>query len=140
MQSRFLKLLAMICIACTTAWGVNVSGKWAIKVPIQRFGRETVLILLLNQAGDKISGTLIPDRGDISTGSPQSNEIFDAKVEGNTLSFYVWRGTDQPAKQMYKGVVSEDEIQFTVTGGPSTPAWLGPPPPATQTFKAVRVP
>src|SRR5690349_1524531 len=117
MRSRLLKLLAVICVASTAALGVNVSGKWAIKVPIRRFQRETVLILLINQAGDKISGTLMPDRGDISTGSPQLNEIFDAKLEGNTLSFYVWRGTDQPAKQMYKGVISDDEIQFTVTGG-----------------------
>ena len=138
-RTTILKLLTVLCVVSTTAWGANISGKWAIKVPMRRYG-DIVLILQMNQAGNKISGTLVPDRGDISTGSPQSNEIFDAKIEGNILSFYVWRGTDQPAKQMYKGVISDDQIEFTVTGGPLQPAWLGPPPAATQTFKAVRVP
>ncbi|WP_263418250.1 hypothetical protein [Terriglobus albidus] len=69
-----------------------------------------------------------------------SNEVFDAKVDGDTISFYVWRGSDQPAKQYYKGTMTEDEIQFTVTGGPASTGNFGPPAPANLTVKAIRVP
>ena len=41
--------------------------------------------------------------------------------EGDTISFYVWSGTDQPVKTIYKGKASSEEsIEFTITGGPAT--------------------
>jgi hypothetical protein len=46
-----------------------------------------------------------------------NDEIWGGKVEGNSVSFYVWTGTDQPAKTLYRGTLSQsgDEIVFTVT-------------------------
>ena len=48
-----------------------------------------------------------------------NTEILGGKAEGDTVTFYVWRGLDRPAKQFYKGAVHGDEIDFTVTGGPA---------------------
>jgi hypothetical protein len=42
---------------------------------------------------------------------------MDGKVEGDTLTFYVWVGGDEPVKQTYQGTMSGEEITFTVTGG-----------------------
>ena len=39
-------------------------------------------------------------------------------AERDTITFYVWSGTDQPVKTIYKGTMSgEETIEFTVTGG-----------------------
>ena len=50
-----------------------------------------------------------------------TNEIFGGKVDGATVSFYVWRGNDRPTKTFYKGTMNAagDQIEFTVTGGPT---------------------
>ena len=75
-------------------------------------------ILVLNQVGDEVTGT-ISSRVDAGTGSPVNTEVLGGKVESDVLSFYVWSGTDQPAKITYRGTMSAagDEIQLTVTGG-----------------------
>ena len=56
-------------------------------------------------------------RLDVGSASPTHNEILDGKVEGDTLTFYVWTGLDRPMKAYYKGTLSGEEIKFTVTGG-----------------------
>jgi hypothetical protein len=113
-----------ICLVSGSAFAANFSGKWALQVPSGR-GQATV-ILQLNQAGNIVTGTLSPARVDAGTGSALSSEIFDPKVEGDTISFYVWRGTDKPAKQFYKGTMSGDQIDFTITGGPAPTNNFGP--------------
>jgi hypothetical protein len=96
----------------------NFSGKWAIETA-GRGGRGPSTVLTLNQVGKEVTGT-ITARSDAGTASPVNNEIFGGVVEGDTISFYVWTGTDQPVKTVYKGTMSgEDTIEFTVSGGPA---------------------
>src|SRR5215471_2722833 len=113
--------LAVLLLALTaqSAFAVNFSGKWAIPSPAgARGGRGGPTILVLNHVGAEVTGT-ISGRGNLGTGSPVNTEVLGGKVEGDVLSFYVWTGTDQPAKTTYRGTISAsgDEIQFTVTGG-----------------------
>ena len=113
--------LAVLLLGFATcpAFAVNFSGKWAIQPATgARGGRGGPTILVLNHVGDEVTGT-ISGRVDAGTGSPVNTEVLGGKVEGDVLSFYVWTGTDQPAKTTYRGTMSAtgDEIQFTVTGG-----------------------
>jgi len=140
MRRTFFNVVTVVAcvVSSAAAFAANFSGKWALKMPAGR--GETTVILQLNQAGNRISGTLAPARIDAGSGSPLSNEVFDAKVDGDSISFYVWRGSDKPAKQYYKGTITGDEIQFTVTGGPAPTGNFGPPAPTDLTVKATRVP
>jgi hypothetical protein len=70
----------------------------------------------VGQVDNQATGTLSSGM-DQGSGSPVGQEILDGKVEGDTLTFYVWVGGDEPVKQLYKGTMSGDEIAFTVTGG-----------------------
>jgi hypothetical protein len=109
-------LLAAVAIPASAA---NFSGKWAIQSPAGRGGgRGAPTILTLNQVGNEVTGS-ISVRIDAGTSSPVNTEVLGGKVEGEVLSFYVWTGTDQPAKTAYNGTMSPsgDEITFTVTGG-----------------------
>jgi hypothetical protein len=98
------------------AQAANFSGKWVIEMP----GRgRAQLILVLNQVGKEVTGT-ISARVDPYSGSPVNTEVLGGVAEGDTISFYVWTGIDQPVKTFYKGTASgPDEIVFTVTGGPA---------------------
>jgi len=111
------RILALLLTAASLpALAANVSGKWAIQDNSAGAPRRPV-VLILNQAGDAITGTLaVP--AEAWTNSPVNTGIFGAKAEGNTISFYVWTGMDQPAKASYRGIVSAsgEEIVFTVTG------------------------
>jgi hypothetical protein len=78
--------------------------------------------LMLNQVGPVLTGELVGGGGGGGgSAAPVNNEIFGGKIEGNTVTFYVWRGTDKPYKLTYTGTVnaSGDEIAFTVTGAPA---------------------
>jgi hypothetical protein len=118
---------AILAGMALSAVGSNFSGKWAIQNPPGRFGRGGVTILTLNQVGTEVSGT-IGGRVEAATGSPVNTEILGGKVEGDVLSFYVWRGQDQPVKVTYRGTMaaSGEEISFTITGLPR-PAFGGTP-------------
>jgi len=113
---------------------VNFSGKWVFEVP-GRGGQIRRITLLLNQVGNEVDGS-ISVRMDAGTGSPNNTEILNGKVENDTLTFYVWTGRDRPVKTYYKGMLSGEEIKFTVTGavggtggsgGPSGGAGQGGP-------------
>jgi hypothetical protein len=122
---------------------VNFSGRWQIEGPAGRGGgRGGLQILTLNQVGTDVSGELGSGRGGGGSAAPVNNEIWDGKVSGKSITFYVWRGSDRPAKVLYKGELNAagDQITFQVTGGPAgrgggggvTPSQGGsptPPPP-----------
>jgi hypothetical protein len=105
-------LLAVASMALPVA---NFSGKWAIQNPGGR-GRGGATIVVLNQTGTEVTGTF-GQRIDNGSGSPVGWEVLGGKVEGDTISFYIWTGVDEPVKQLYKGTLSGDEITFAVTGG-----------------------
>ena len=115
---RTLVLSIVLAASATAAAAVNFSGKWAIETP-GRSGRGPSPILILNHVGKEVTGT-ITARSDAGTGSPVNTEILGGVVEGDAITFYVWSGTDQPVKTIYKGILSgDDTIEFTVTGGPA---------------------
>lgn len=68
-----------------------------------------------------VTGELGTGRGGGGSAAPVNNEIWDGKVSGNALTFYVWRGSDRPAKVTYKGELNAagDQITFQVSGGPA---------------------
>jgi hypothetical protein len=68
---------------------------------------------------------------------PDQQRTLRREVENGTLSFHVWRGTDQPCKTSYKGTLSGagDEITLEVTGAPGR----GGAPAGPQTIVAKRV-
>jgi hypothetical protein len=112
---RTLVSITLLGAAAIAASAANFSGKWAIETP----GRGAPIILVLNQVGKEVTGT-ITARSDAGTGSPVNSEILGGVVEGNTIQFYVWSGTDQPVKTIYKGTMSDEEtIDFTVSEGPA---------------------
>ena len=99
------------------ASALNCSGRWVFVAPGR--GRQMQRItLLLNQVGNDVDGT-ISSRVDAGSGSPSNTEILDGRVENDIITFYVWTGRDRPVKAYYKGALSNDEINFTVTGGSS---------------------
>jgi hypothetical protein len=128
MRALFLSILLSVLAA--PAFAANFSGKWAIQSTAGRGGggRGGPTILTLNQTGAEVTGS-ITVRNDPGTNSPLYTEISGGKVEGDTLSFYVWIGTDQPVKATYSGKINAagDEIAFTVStpeisGAMRTPA------------------
>jgi hypothetical protein len=114
----FVCSLLLTVFATAAAAAGNFSGRWAIQNTSGRGGRGGPTILTLNHVGNEVTGT-ITARIDAGTGSPVNTEILGGKVEGDAISFYVWTGSDQPAKTSYQGKMSAagDEIQFTVSGG-----------------------
>ena len=91
----------------------NCSGKWVIETT-GRGGQVQRTVLILNQTGETLTGT-ISGRDNPGTASPVNTEIYGGKVDGDTVSFYIWQGSDQPWKQEFSGKLSGDEIVFTIT-------------------------
>jgi hypothetical protein len=115
-----MKTLAMFLVLAAlavTASAENFSGHWMVETP-GRGGQVQQTILVLNQNGGVVTGTL-STRLDAGTASPVNNQIWGGKADANTITFYVWRGSDRPWKQTYTGTISGDEITFAVTGAPS---------------------
>lgn len=111
--------IVLLGLAALPAFAVNFSGKWAIQSSTGRGGgRGGPTVLTLNQVGNEVTGTIGSGFG-AASGSPSDPEIHGGKVEGDVLSFYLWTGSDQPAKTTYQGKMSPsgEEIEFTVTGG-----------------------
>jgi hypothetical protein len=112
---RLLILSFLLSVVALSAAAVNFSGKWVIE-EANRGPLRPSTILILNQVGNEVTGS-ISSRINASSASPVHTEILDGKVEGDTLTFYVWTGLDRPVKAYYKGTLSGEEIKFTVTGG-----------------------
>lgn len=115
-------------------FGANFSGKWVMQVP-GRGGQTREVVLILNQVGTQVGGT-ISAAGRPFSASPVYTEILDGKAEGDNISFYVWEGTDRPAKVTYTGRMSGEEIAFTIEGEPVTYDARGNPNPPLGTRKA----
>jgi hypothetical protein len=114
---RTLIVGVLMSVAAVSASAANFSGKWAIQAPGrgERGGPQTILVL--NQVGKEVTGT-ISARSTAGLGSPLNTEVLGGIVEGDTISFYVWSGSDEPVKRAYKGTLSgEETIEFTITGG-----------------------
>lgn len=132
-------LLAGTLLAQTA---VNVSGKWVIEGAGRGAGRgggRGGQTLTLNQVGHEVTGEVVGGGGGGGgSAAPINNEIFSGRVDGTTVSFYIWRGTDKPYKVSYSGTLNAagDQLAFTITGGRGG----GPPAPAAQPAGAVTPP
>jgi hypothetical protein len=112
-----LILIVLPSVNALSAQTVNFSGKWVIEGPSRGQMRQpTAIVLILNQVGNEVTGSISAGNSAASA-SPTHTEILDGKVEGDTLTFYVWTGMDRPVKAYYKGTLAGEEIKFTVTGG-----------------------
>jgi hypothetical protein len=122
---RTLLLSALLTLAAA-AQSANYSGKWLIEQP-GRGGRVQRSILTLNHVGSEVEG-MFGARFSDSDGSPVHREILAGKVENGVLSFYVWSGSDKPAKAFYRGTLSGETIEFTIIGGAASPGAAPPQP------------
>lgn len=117
-------ILIGLAIAVLPLSAANFSGKWlltrqqAAAANTGFGGRAAPMLVTLNQLGNEVSGSIMPSRGN-STGSPANLDLFGGKVDGGTISFYLWTGLDKPVKNMYQGKLNGDEIAFTVTLDPA---------------------
>ena len=114
-MKTFLMLIAIAAFAVTTL-AENFSGHWVIETP-GRGGQFQQMFLVINQNGSTVTGTLSA-RIDVGSASPVNTQIWGGKADGNTLTFYVWRGSDKPWKQTYTGTMNGDQITFMVTDEP----------------------
>jgi hypothetical protein len=115
-------LYVLLLLVPATAVAENFAGKWLIETETP-FGRMKT-VLELSQVGEKVGGTLtvVSRMSGPSFPRPQQ-QIHGAKIDGRTLTFYVWTGRDEPLKDIYKGVLTDKgEISFEVERG------VGPPP------------
>lgn len=110
---KTLTLCFSILLFSVLARADNCSGKWVIETN-GRGGQVQKTVLILNQTGETLTGT-ISGRNNPGAASPVNTEIYGGKVVGDTVSFYIWQGSDQPWKQEFSGKFSGDEIIFTVT-------------------------
>ena len=122
MRSLTLALVCLLGAAVAAQAPINFSGKWQIQGAGGRGGGgRGGQTLTLNQVGASVTGELLGGGGGGGgSAAPINNEIYAGKVDGNQVSFYVWRGTDKPYKVTYVGTMNPagDEITFTVTGAP----------------------
>ena len=113
---RVLSLAIVIGALAAPAPAENVSGTWTMQLS-ERPDRTVTRTLFLNQVGSQVSGSLA-SAARASSGSPASTEVYDGTLAGDTISFYVWVGSDRPVKMMFRGRMIDDEIHFIVTGSP----------------------
>jgi hypothetical protein len=121
---RPLMLAVVSATLLAGATGVNVSGKWALQTgpsPAGASASPQTTYLVLNQVGSVVSGKVITvGARSSSAASPVYSDIWEGRVEGDVITFYVWAGRDQVVKTFYRGTIAGDQITFTVTGGPPT--------------------
>jgi len=118
-MKRVLGLMLLTSALVAPAFAANISGKWQLSLPSMAGLPNVTYHLSMNQVGGVVDGNLSASDDEVSTGSPVDTSLHDARIEGDAVTFYVWRGTDHPAKQFFRGTIVEDSIHFTVSGGPS---------------------
>src|ERR1700737_4429734 len=113
------RLYVLLLLFPAMAVAENFAGKWLIETETP-FGCART-ILELSQVEEKVGGTMMTViRGMSRFGLPPSlqQQIHGAKIDGKTLTFYVWTGRDEPLKDIYKGVLTDKgEISFEVERG-----------------------
>jgi hypothetical protein len=104
-MDRALRVVFLSSLWAVLLSAAGVSGIW--KGSFDFNGNSVPLTFNLKAAGDSLTGTV--------EGLPTTpSEVHDGKVDGDTVSF--WVATDyqgQTYKLVYKGKVSDDQIQFT---------------------------
>jgi len=115
------RLMILFSFLAAVATAQNYSGKWVITTQAGRGSSTRVLVL--NQTGNEVTGTITPQDNKWTTG-PFDGSIHGGKVDqSGTLRFHVWFLRDEPVPQVFVGKISPDgqEITFTVTTGEGFP-------------------
>jgi hypothetical protein len=105
-MKRIRTLAGLSLVLATLLYSADATGKW--KGILDAGGETHDLTFDLKASGDTLTGT-------VSGLMAQASEVKDGKIEGNTVSFWAmaeYQG--QPIKLLWKGQVSESEIQFTM--------------------------
>jgi hypothetical protein len=96
---------AALVVLAISAWAMDIAGKWTVK------SGQTMLTLIFKVDGTTITGTL----NNPQAGGP--TEIKDGKIEGDDISFYVMRtSNDIDTKITWKGKVEGQVIIFSREG------------------------
>jgi hypothetical protein len=106
MKYRIPLVGAIVLLALAASiWAADITGKWVAEIP-GRQGNTTQTTFDLKADGAKLTGTVTTPRGE--------NPISEGKIDGSNISFVVViKFNENEMKQMYKGVVSGEEIKFT---------------------------
>jgi hypothetical protein len=103
---RFRSIVLGMLLLAASAFAADVDGKWAgtMATPMG----DVPVNFTFKADGAKLTGsTMGPDGGDVA--------IKDGKVEGSNVSFTVtFDFGGMPFVLSYKGVVSADQIKFTI--------------------------
>jgi hypothetical protein len=101
---------ALTAFVATVAWAaVDINGKWSFKQRGRQEGNEVTMILELKQDGEKLTGTVGREGGDMKT------EIKEGSIKGQDISFVVVREFNgREIKTMYKGKLDGDAIKGNV--------------------------
>ena len=105
-MKRIRTLAGLSLVLATLLYSADATGKW--KGSLDAGGETHDLTFDLKASGDTLTGT-------VSGLMAQASEVKDGKIEGATVSFWAmaeYQG--QPIKLLWKGQVSESEIQFTM--------------------------
>ena len=107
MKLRMLLTGAVLILAlAVTAAGAEIAGKWIAEQEGPQGTQQTTFDFKVS--GTDLSGTITGGRGG-------NSEISEGKIEGDNISFAVVRTMgENEMKTLYKGVVSGDEIKFTI--------------------------
>jgi hypothetical protein len=114
MKSRIMLVLAVVLmLSAAFVWAANVNGKWESERPGMGGGEPMKTTYVFKAEGSKLTGTVTSPG--FMGGEPTVSEITDGKIEGDNITFVVTRKMgEMEMKSTYKGVVTGDEIKFTV--------------------------
>lgn len=121
MKARTLIFSACFVFAfLTVAYAAGIDGKWTAQVP-GRQGNMQEVTFNFKASGEKLEGTISGRQGDTA--------ISDGTIKGNDVSFKVVRETPNGKfTQVFKGVLSGDEVKFTRSMEGAGPGGQTPPP------------
>lgn len=106
-MKKTLMLGVATLLAAVSLFAADVTGKWTAET--ERNGNKMTTTFNLKADGSALTGTVAGGRGG-------EQEIKNGKVDGDNISFDVVRnGPNGEMTINYKGTVSGDTIEFTVS-------------------------
>jgi uncharacterized protein (DUF2147 family) len=108
--SRWIATAALTAFVATVAWAAgDVNGKWSFKQRGRQQGAEQTMILELKADGEKLTGSVAREGGEMKT------DIKEGTIKGDEISFAVVREFNgQERKTQYKGKIDGDAIKGNV--------------------------
>ena len=115
-----LTLIAIAAMAAAPVAAQNLTGTWNLESQTQR-GTQNIALTLV-QDGSEMTGsvtmTLGGRRGGGGGGGPQTFDIEDGTVDGNSFSFaFTITFGDNSVTLSYSGTYEGDAMEGTIEGG-----------------------